>query len=71
MAYVEVYVDEKDILESLDDDDLYTEMERRKLKPNETDIEHTVTAIWLKRRIGVDYQKELDELIYATIGKIV
>jgi hypothetical protein len=71
MAYVEVYVDEQDILESLGDDELYTEMERRKLKPNETDIEHVVTAIWLKRRVGLDYQKELDELIYATIGKIV
>jgi hypothetical protein len=71
MAYVEVYVDEQDILESLGDDELYSEIQRRKLQPNETDIEHVVTAIWLKRRVGLDYQKELDELIYATIGKIV
>lgn len=71
MAYIEVYVDEQDVLESLSDVELYTEMERRKLKPNEIDIEHIVTAIWLKRRVGQDYQKELDELIYETIGKIV
>ncbi len=71
MAYVEVYVDEQDILESLGDDELYSEIQRRKLQPNETDIEHVVTAIWLKRRVGLDYQKELDELIYSTIGKIV
>lgn len=71
MAYVQVYVDEQDILESLGDDELYSEIQRRKLQPNETDIEHVVTAIWLKRRVGLDYQKELDELIYSTIGKIV
>ena len=34
-------------------------------------MEHIITAIWLKRRVGVDYQKEIDELIYEAIGKIV
>jgi hypothetical protein len=30
-----------------------------------------IIKIWHQRRCGKDYQKELDELIYASIGKIV
>jgi hypothetical protein len=70
MAYVEVEVD----LESFDDDELLEEIKLRKLDPSaqiEEECEHLVTAIWLKRRVGVDYQKELDELIYSVIGKIL
>lgn len=35
------------------------------------ETKHLVTAIWLKKRVGVDFTKELDELIYRVIGKIV
>jgi len=29
-------------------------------------------AIWLKRRVGrTDYQQELDQLIYAGLGRVV
>lgn len=72
--YVEVYVEDEDILESLDDYDLIEEMKARKLTVEGSvpeKMEHIITAIWLKRRVGVDYQKEIDDLIYEAIGKIV
>jgi len=70
MAYMEVEID----LESFDDDELLDEIKLRKLDQASLvggECEHLVTAIWLKRRVGVDYQQELDELIYSVIGKIV
>ena len=70
MAYMEVEVD----LESFSDDELMEEIKLRKLDQASEigeELEHLVTAIWLKRRVGVDYQKELDDLIYSVIGKIV
>lgn len=70
MAYMEVEID----LDSFDDDELLNEIKLRKLDQAsviEEECVHLVTAIWLKRRVGVDYQKELDELIYSVIGKIV
>jgi hypothetical protein len=70
MAYMEVEVD----LESFSDDELMEEIKLRKLDQASVigeELEHLVTAIWLKRRVGVDYQKELDDLIYSVIGKIV
>jgi len=68
--YVEVYIDEQDFLEALDDEDLIEEMKSRNLNLS-VDIERIVTEIWLKRRVGFDYQKEIDNLIYEVIGKIV
>ncbi len=70
-VYTEVEVDVD--LDDFDDDDLIDELERRgrgfeidSYKPTEL-----VEKIWEKRRISQDYQKELDELIYVTLGKIV
>lgn len=68
--YVEVYIDDQDILKSLDDDDLIEEMKSRNLNSVTENIEHIVTAIWIKRRVGFDYQKEINNLIYEVIGKI-
>jgi len=68
MAYIDVDLD------AFDDDELLQEVKDRKLDlagKIEEECEHLITAIWLKRRVGVDYQKELDELIYSVIGKIV
>jgi hypothetical protein len=68
MAYIDVDLD------AFDDDELLQEVKDRKLDLSaqiEEECEHLVTAIWLKRRVGVDYQKELDDLIYSVIGKIV
>ena len=68
---VETYVDVD--LDDFDTDDLVEELERRGLGmevSSETGTE-LLTAIYQKRRLGQDYQRELDELIYLGIGKIV
>lgn len=60
---------EVDISE-FDTDDLITE-----LKSRDSDYVHgnngLIEKIWILRRQGRDYQVELDELIYNTIGKII
>jgi len=70
-VYTEVEVDVE--LEDFDTDDLIEELEKRG-KGLEV-ASHTgtelITAIYQKRRLGQDYQRELDELIYVGIGKIV
>lgn len=72
---VDVYV--SDVIDQLDDDDLLEEVERRGLDidPNESDfdfnIKELITALWIKRRLGQDYQSELDKIIYKAIGKIL
>ena len=70
-VYTEVEVDVD--LDDFDDDDLIDELERRG-RGFEVDSQtptELVTKIWEKRRIGNDYQKELDELIYVTLGRVV
>ena len=69
--YKEVEVDVE--LDDFDDDDLIDELQRRG-RGFEIDSQtptELVTKIWEKRRLGQDYQQELDELIYVAIGKIV
>ncbi len=68
---VETYVDVD--LDDFDTEDLVEELERRGMGmevSNQTGTE-LITAIYQKRRLGQDYQRELDELIYLGIGKIV
>ena len=68
---VETYVDVD--LDDFDTDDLVEELEKRGLGmevSSETGTE-LLTAIYQKRRLGQDYQRELEELIYISIGKIV
>ena len=70
-VYTEVEVDVD--LDDFDDDDLIDELERRG-RGFEVDSQtptELVTKIWEKRRIGNDYQKELDELIYVTLGRVI
>jgi hypothetical protein len=70
MPYVDVYID----LDSFTDDDLIDELKDRRLNLHEFSFEEEkelIERIWLKRRVGEDYQKELDELIYLVMGKIV
>jgi hypothetical protein len=69
--YTEVEVDVD--LGDFDTEDLREELESRGAAPVETgDAKDLLTAIWLKRRLGrTDYQTELDQLIYAGLGKIV
>ncbi len=68
---VETYVDVD--LDDFDTDDLAEELERRGLGMEVRSRTGTelITAIYQKRRLGQDYQRELDELIYLGIGKIV
>jgi len=68
--YTEVEVDVD--LSEFDTDDLIEELENRgSAVMDYGDGKELLTAIWLKRRQGQDYQTELNQLIYAGIGKIV
>lgn len=70
-VYTEVEVDVD--LSDFDTEDLVEELESRgrgfavdSRAPTEL-----VTTIYEKRRLGQDYQQELDELIYVSIGKVI
>ena len=70
-VYTEVEVDVS--LEDFEDDDLIDELQRRG-KGFEVESQtptELVTKIYEKRRLGKDYQTDLDELIYVAIGKVV
>jgi hypothetical protein len=71
MAYITVDVD----LDQIDDDDLLDEVKYRNLSVGDyatsEQMNEIISAIWQKRREGKDYQKELDDLIYHGIGKIL
>ena len=70
-VYTEVEVDVE--LDDFDDNDLIEELERRGRGfeiAGQTPTE-LLTKIYEKRRLGKDYQQELDELIYVGLGKII
>jgi len=68
--YTEVEVDVD--LSDFDTDDLVEELESRGAGTTDYgDGRELLTAIWLKRRQGQNYQTELDQLIYNGIGKII
>jgi hypothetical protein len=70
--YKEVEVDVS--LDDYDTVDLIAELESRGTNlgfDESVDGKELLTAIWEKRRCGQDYQRELDELIYIGLGKIV
>ena len=71
-VYTEVEVDVD--LGDFETDDLLDELESRGELPVESDFgaKSLVETIWLKRRMNrTDYQTELDQLIYAVLGKVV
>jgi hypothetical protein len=71
-VYTEVEVDVD--LGEFDTEDLLDELESRGALPvdSQYDAKDLLQAIWLKRRVGrLDYQGELDQLIYAGLGRIV
>jgi hypothetical protein len=75
MAYKTVYTEievEVDIAD-FETDDLLEELEARGSLPVESSIDakEIVESIWLLRRLGKDYQTELNALIYTVLGKIV
>jgi len=70
--YTEVEVDVN--LSDFDTDDLIDELESRgsgTRTPDYGDGKDTLLAIYEKRRLGKDYQAELDQLIWLGLGKIV
>jgi hypothetical protein len=70
MAYVSVDVDVD--LTDFDTDDLIEELESRGSgTPDYGDGKEILRILYEKRRLGQDYQTELDQLIYAGLGKIV
>lgn len=70
-VYTEVEVDVD--LDDFDDDDLIDELQRRGkgFEVNSQTPTELVNKIYENRRLGKDYQTELDELIYVTIGKVI
>ena len=78
MSYVttSVDIDVRDVLDELDDEELLDEIERRSLEWDRRFIDgdqmrELLTQVWLKRRQGQDFAKELDDLIYYGTGRIV
>jgi hypothetical protein len=67
MAYVEVEVD----LSDFDTKELLEELELRGTENLAFVNAELVRKIYEKRRLNQDYQKELDQLIYSEIGKIL
>jgi hypothetical protein len=70
--YKEVEVDVD--LSDFDTEDLIDELESRGELPSSTgpyDSNELVQQIWQLRRNGKDYQRVLDDLIYAVTGRIV
>jgi hypothetical protein len=71
-VYTEVEVDVD--LGDFDTDDLLEELESRGALPVESEYnaKELLETIWIKRRMGrTDYDSELDQLIYAGLGRIV
>ena len=61
-------------LGEIDTEDLIAELKERDIHvPNieSTDSVSTIELIWIKRRQGLDYQSDLDKLIYDVLGKTV
>lgn len=70
-VYTEVEVDVS--LEDFDEDDLIDELERRgkTLEVANTSGTELVEMIYQKRRLGQNFERELEELIYIVTGKFI
>lgn len=66
--YTEVEVDVS--LVDFETEDLIDELENRGHLTDSNSIEFFET-IYQKRRLGQDYQQELDKLIYSVLGRIL
>jgi len=71
MPYVEVKIN----LDEFSDQELVDELQRRKLEhdsgPDMETIQEIVGKIYSKRKFGLDFLKEVDDLIYNVVGRIV
>lgn len=71
-VYTEVEVDVD--LGDFETEDLIEELESRDALPSSNgpyDSKELVEKIWMLRRSGQDYQRVLDDLVYAVTGRIV
>lgn len=67
-VYTEVDVDISDF----ETDDLIEELERRgEAIMDNGDGKEVLRIIYEKRRLGKDYQAELDQLLYIGLGKVL
>jgi hypothetical protein len=74
MSYKTIYTEvEVDVnLSDFDTDDLIEELESRGAGTGEFgDGKDILEIIYEKRRLGKDYQKELDKLIWLGLGKFI
>ena len=76
MVYKTVNVDVDVELSDFDDDELIEELEQRGLDLNTKFVDGDtmrdyLTTLYNKRRLGQDYQAELDKLIYFGLGRIL
>lgn len=76
MAYKTVEVDVYIDLDEFDDDELLDELERRGLDMNTRyvsgdQMRELLEKIWQNRREGKNYQRELDDIIWYGLGKLV
>jgi nitrogen regulatory protein PII len=74
MAYKTIYTEvEVDVdMSDFDTDDLIEELESRGARTGEFgDGTEFLRTIYEKRRLGQDYQTELEQLIWLGLGKIV
>jgi len=70
MTYITVDVDVD--LTDFDTEELIDELESRgEFVGDNSENSALVTAIYEKRRLGQDYQLELDQLIYEVTGRIL
>ena len=70
LVYKEVEVDID--LEDFDTDELIEELERRGSGTIDYgDGKDILMSIYEKRRVGQDYQQELDQLIWLGLGRVV
>ena len=70
---VEAEVDVEVEIDDFDTEDLVAELERRNWESRSCSSSEYVawlTKIHEKRRMGMDYQQELDELIWHALGRI-
>jgi hypothetical protein len=68
--YTEVEVDVD--LSDFDTDDLIEELESRgSSTPDYGDGKETLRTLYEKRRLGQDYQAELDQLIWLGLGRVI
>ena len=70
---VEKYVDIDVDMDDFEDDDILEEMERRGLGTvaSPDDNLELLRSIFQKRRTGQNFEQELDQLIYNSLGRIL